>query len=153
MTTPITFDSVTPRFAMPLLFAGQAQKEVFVNEGVSITDALLHCVVEGVAEDPPSTPIDGTAWIVGNTPGGIWSGQAGNLACRQSGQWIFFTPTPGMRVFNRSSGQDYRRIGANWFAPTAPTTPSGGTTIDVEARAALANLLQCLRDAGTLPPA
>jgi hypothetical protein len=137
---------------MPLLFAGQAQKETFVNEAVSMTDALLHCVVEGIASNPPVVPVDGTAWIVGNSPGGDWSGQAGNLACRQAGQWLFVAPTPGMRVFNRSSSQDFRRLGGSWTAPTAPATPAGGVTIDVEARAALANLLQCLRDAGTLPP-
>jgi hypothetical protein len=153
MTIPITFDSVTPRFAMPLLFAGQAQKEAFVNEGVSMTDALLHCVVEGIANSPPATPVDGTAWIVGNSPTGAWVGQAGNLVCRQAGQWLFIAPAPGMRVFNHGSSQDFRRLGTSWTAAAAPALPTGGTTVDVEARAALANLLQCLRDAGTLPPA
>lgn len=32
MTEPVVFTSASPRFAIPLLFAGQAQKEVFVNE-------------------------------------------------------------------------------------------------------------------------
>ena len=153
MTAPITFDSATPRFAMPLLFAGQAQKEAFVNEGVSITDALLHCAVEGIANSPPATPVDGTSWIVGTSPTGAWSGQSGNVACRQAGQWLFVTPVPGMRVFNRASSQDFRRVGTSWTAPVAPAAPIGGTTIDVEARAVIANLLQCLRDAGMFPPA
>jgi hypothetical protein len=153
MTTSMTFDSATPRFAIPLLFAGQAQKEVFVNEGSSITDALLHCVIEGVASNPPTTPVDGTAWIVGSSPTGAWSGHTGRLACRQAGQWIFVAPTAGMRVYNRSTSQDVRSVGTGWIAPAAPVAPVGGTTIDVEARAALANLLQCLREAGTLPPA
>ncbi|MEP7221685.1 MAG: DUF2793 domain-containing protein [Novosphingobium sp.] len=153
MTTPITFDNATPRFALPLLYAGQAQKEVFVNEGIAITDALLHCVVEGIASNPPATPVEGTAWIVAASPAGDWSGKGGFLACRQAGQWLFFSPLPGMRVFNRATGQDHRRVGSNWIAASAPAVPAGGTTIDVEARAALANVLQCLRDAGTLPPA
>ncbi len=153
MIAPISFDSATPRFAMPLLYAGQSQKEAFVNEGVSMTDALLHCVIEGIASSPPATPVDGTAWIVGTSPDGDWSGQGGNLACRQAGQWLFVAPTDGMRVFNRALGQDLRRVGTSWTAPAAPAAPAGGATIDVEARAAIANLLQCLRDAGMFPPA
>lgn len=66
MSDPFLFDSTTPRFGLPLLFAGQAQKEAFVNEAHALADALIHCAVEGEATAPPGAPVDGTSWLVGS---------------------------------------------------------------------------------------
>lgn len=148
MSDPITFESTTPRFALPLLYAGQAQKEVFVNESLSITDALLHCAVESETPTPPATPADGMAWLVATGATGIWAGKAGMLACRQGGQWIYVSPRDGMRLLNKSSEQDMRRIAGVWRAPNMPSAPAGGGTIDAEARSAIIVLIQKLRDAG-----
>jgi len=151
MTAPVSFDSTTPRMGLPLLFAGQSQKEIFVNEALALTDALLHCIVEAEQPAPPASPTDGLAWLVASAPTGDWSGQAGKIACRQLGQWLFVAPRDGMRIVNRATGQDWRRIGGAWKAPVAPAAPSGGASIDTEARAALAILVQRLRDAGIFP--
>ncbi len=148
MSDPITFAPTTPRFALPLLYAGQAQKEIFVNESLSIADALLHCAVESETPTPPAAPGDGQAWLVATGATGIWTGKGGMLACRQGGQWIYFVPQEGMRVVNKTSAQDMRRIGGAWRAPAAQAIPTGGGTIDAEARSAITGLIQKLRDAG-----
>ena len=151
MSDPINFDSTTPRFALPLLFAGQAQKEVFVNEALSLADALMHCAVQDEVAAPPATPAEGHCWLVANAPTGGWAGQANKIACRQAGQWLFVAPRDGMRIMNLTTGQDMRRLGGTWMAPTALPAPSGGAIIDSEARVAIVNLLQSLQDAGIFP--
>ena len=45
----------TPRWALPQLFAGQAQKEVFHNEALARIDMLLHGHAESADED--TTPL------------------------------------------------------------------------------------------------
>jgi hypothetical protein len=147
VTDPISFTAATPRFALPLLFAGQSQKEFYVNEAHALTDALLHAACEGESAAPPATPGEGEAWIVADGATGEWAGEDGKLAARQSGNWLFATPSDGMRVFDRSTGQMllYRD---GWRRPAAPTVPSTGSVIDSEARAAIADLVAALTDAG-----
>ena len=152
MTDPIVFTSASPRFGLPLLFAGQSQKEVFVNEAHALVDALLHPAVEGEANDPPAAPAEGESWLVGSSPTGAWAEHAGALASFQAGGWIFAAPRDGMRVLDRATGQDIRyRDG--WQRPPAPAEPSGGTTVDTEARSAISSLLAALAAAGVLAEA
>ena len=147
MTDPISFTSTTPRFQLPMLFVGQAQKEFTVNEAHALMDALLHAVCEGESLSPPAAPVDGEMWIVAAGADGAWSGQDGLLAARQAGSWLFVTPREGMRLFDRAMGQVllYRD---GWKRPARPASPAGGGTIDSEARAALAGLVAALVEAG-----
>lgn len=149
MSDPIVFDSSSPRFGLPLLFAGQAQKENFVNEAHALADALLHCAIEGIASAPPATPVEGTNWLVGASPSGGFAGQAGKLACRQAGNWLFVAPCDGMRLLNRATGQEIRYFGA-WNTPARPAAATGGTVIDSEARAAIGAIIATLESAGII---
>lgn len=151
MSDPVSFDSTSPRLALPLLFVGQAQKEAFVNEALSRLDGLLFCAVESELATPPASPIDGHAWLVGTDPTGDWAGRTGYLALRQSGQWLYVSPQDGMRVLNRTTGQDWRRAGGIWRSATVPAAPSGGSVVDTEARAQLAALIAALRQSGVFP--
>ncbi len=150
MSDPLIFDSASPRFGLPLLFAGQAQKELFVNEAHALADALLHCAIEGEAAAPPSEPAEGEAWLVASGASGAWTGQAGRLACRQAGNWLFVTPRDGMRLLDRGTGQEMR-FHAGWQAPQPPPEPSGGSVVDSEARAAIQGLIAAMRLAGIFP--
>jgi len=150
MTDPFSFDSTTPRFSLPYLFTGQAQKEAFVNESLAIADSLLHCAVEGMSDTPPSNPADGQGWLVGGNPIGEWATKGGHLAFRQAGNWIYLAPRDGLRVLDRSTGQERVYCGT-WKAPAAPILPTGGTVIDTEVRAALAAVVAALRETGVFP--
>ena len=150
MTDPITFPSATPRFALPLLFSGQSQKEFYVNEAHALADALLHAACEGEATDPPASPSDGEAWLIGTGASGEWVGEDGKLASFQAGNWLFAAPNDGMRLFDRSTSQMLLYSGG-WQRPAAPAAPNGGATIDAEARAAISDLITALISAGVFP--
>ena len=55
-----------------------------------------------------------------------------------------------MRVFDRAARQIALHHGG-WQRASAPESPAGGATTDAEARAAIDNLIETLRLAGTLP--
>lgn len=151
MSDSIAFEAQTPRMGLPLLYPGQAQKEVFVNEALVRIDALLHAQVEAIAGAPPATPIDGQCWIVGTSPVGDWAGKAGQIACRAAGNWVFAAPQDGMSVTIGASGQIIRYLAGEWSTPAAITAPAGGDFIDSQARAAIAALIAQLVSAGIIP--
>lgn len=138
--TDISFDSRTAGHDLPLLFTGQAQKETFVNEALARIDSLLHLVVDAVLPAPPAAPADGAAWIVSAPATGEWSGREGQIAARQAGNWLYFVPRAGMRAFDRGRVQELL-FRDQWIAPVRPAAPDGGSTIDSQARAAIANLV------------
>lgn len=150
MTEPITFDDTTTRFALPLLYTGQAQKEAFVNEALSRIDTLLHCSIQGEATTPPPLPADGENWLIGSDPTGEWTDHAQHLACRQAGSWAFIPPIDGMRVFDLSTGQAILFFGF-WKKCFAPLEPLGGEIVDGEARTAIVDLIASLRAIGIFP--
>lgn len=162
----------TPRLALPFLSAGQAQKEVTYNEALQILDCLVAAAVEEEPrDDPPPTPGLGVCYLVGASPTGAWSGQAGKVAGYTSGGWRFFPPVEGMSLLVKSIGEraEYR-LGA-WEVGTvhaatvvidgeqvigaraaAITSPTGGSTTDSEARAAISAILDAMRQHGLIEP-
>ncbi|HYD13213.1 MAG TPA: DUF2793 domain-containing protein [Allosphingosinicella sp.] len=158
------------RFALPFILPGQVQKEAYHNEALTRVDAVLHASVTG---DPtalvPAEPAVGECWIVSAGAGGAWAGQADNLACWTAGGWRFVSPVPGMIVWNTDSGYPMRWSGSAWSDGEWPVSaltiggqqvvgarletvpsPSGGTIIDAEARAAVDAVIVALRTHGLI---
>lgn len=151
MTEPLAFPALTPRHQLPLLFAGQSQKEVSVNAAHALIDMLLHCAVLGEAAAPPPEPAEERdCWLVGAAPQGAFAGRAGSIACFAGGAWVFAAPRDGMRAFDQSTGQLLLFRDA-WRREPIPDLPSGGATVDVEARLAIGAIVALLQRSAILP--
>jgi hypothetical protein len=158
----------SPRFALPYIVPGQAQKETFHNEALLALDGIVHAAVEAApSATPPAVLVEGESWIVGAGATGAWSGQDGRLALWSAGGWRFVAPVPGMTAWDKAAGLWRHWTGTVWsdgampaaalliegrqvVGPrlTAVASPSGGTTIDTEARAAIAALIATLTSHG-----
>ncbi|MBK5265123.1 MAG: DUF2793 domain-containing protein [Alphaproteobacteria bacterium] len=163
-------DDATPRFAFPYLYSGQAQKEITHNEVLILVDMLIHAQAQSaVVSDPPATPGSGDGWIVGGSPTGEWGGHSGELACWTGGGWRFIAPRAGLRVAVLDEGLDYFYNGSGWVQSAvrpdgfyvsniqvvgeqqaAIAAPTGGSTVDGEARTAIAAILNALQDHGLI---
>ena len=161
---------LSPRFALPLLQPGQAQKEIVHNEAVTLLEALVQPVAETLGDTaPPAAPAAGQSWIVGAAPGGDWTGHAHAVATWTEGGWRFVATVEGMRLWVADSG-----LGARWTAGAwelgaeraaalliggsqvvggrqpAIADPSGGASIDTQSRAAIGAVLAALRNHGLI---
>jgi Protein of unknown function (DUF2793) len=103
------------RFALPFILPGQAQKEAFHNEALTLLDAALHaCAEEGPLNTPPAVPEEGRCWIVGEEATGAWAGQGDKLAAWTAGGWRFLAPMPGMLAWNLDQGRWLHWSGSAW---------------------------------------
>lgn len=150
MATPITFPATTPVFNLPLLFAGQAQKEFTLNQALSLIDGFVAGVVVDSLGAPPAMAVDGECYRVTSPASGDWAGHEESIALRVGGAWQFIHPFHGLRIFDQAFGA-YLLFDSQWQAASAPDPVAGGATIDVEARAALAQVVDALRTMGVLP--
>jgi Protein of unknown function (DUF2793) len=149
MADPIAFPSTTPTLGLPLLIAGQAQKEFFVNQALSMLDAFSqHSVVASLAAPPTSTTA-GAGFRVTAPASGAWQGHEDTIALWIGGDWHFIAPRTGLQIFDAEAGHTLV-FRSGWQQATAPAAPSGGLVIDVEARASLAALIQALVGVGLL---
>ncbi|MEP3052308.1 MAG: DUF2793 domain-containing protein [Erythrobacter sp.] len=147
MTDPITFPSSTSHFELPLLFAGQAQKEFFVNEALTKVDAILQKTVLGSQSAPPSDPATGNVFRIIANATGEWAGHEGMLALFIGGAWTYIEPTPGLLIFDQSA-EKLLLFADGWKEGSAPANPQSGSVVDIEARAAIDTLIQTLRNIG-----
>lgn len=141
----------TARLTLPLLVAGQAQKEITHNEALALIDALLFPVAESAGQNsPPVAPVPGQCWLVGAAPTGQWTGHAHALALWTNAGWRFAMLSQGSRVAVGSARTLWNRGPTGWQNATTIALPTGGTTIDSECRAAVTALVQALRVAGII---
>lgn len=160
----------TDRLGLPLLAAGQAQKEMTHNEALTMLDLAIALTVErDDLSAPPSSPGAGLCWIIGDGASGEWSGREGQIAGWTEAGWRFLLPHAGMGAWHMLDGHMLRFEGAAWVSesvrpdgfyiedqrvvgPRGGAIPdaSGGANQDVEARVSINLLLAALRNHGLI---
>jgi len=147
--------SASARLSLPFLSPGQAQKEFFHNEALQTLDLLVApAVEEGPRDAPPASPTIGACYLVGASPSGDWVGKSMCIAGYTSGGWRLIQPTEGMTAYVKSTGQTATYREGAWEIAggqvAAIPGPSGGSNVDVEARAAIDQVLAALRHHGLI---
>ncbi len=143
--------SHSPNLQLPLLALGQAQKEFYHNEALLLLDWLAHPLVQAIAGDPDVlTPAPGQAWIIADAAIGDWLGKDRHIAIWSEGGWRWIQPLESMLCIFSTTGQRLLFRDGTWQAQADIAAPSGGSVIDVEARAAISALLDAMRNAGVI---
>jgi hypothetical protein len=160
------------RLRLPLLAAGQAQKELTHNEALALIDAgLAAAALSAGLNDPPGAPTTGQCWIVGDDPTGVWTDHAGALACWTESGWRFLPAVEGMAVWLQDQRlwavrevdswsigsvraarlvvDDVQVVGARG---ASVAVPAGGSVVDAEARTAIAAIIDRLAEHGLIEP-
>ena len=149
MSDPIAFPATTPALGLPLLIAGQAQKEFFVNEAFCLLDALNARAVAASQPSPPAVAAEGSCYRVTAPATGAWTGRENTLAVQIGGAWRFIAPAEGMVIFDRATDR-LTIFRTQWHPAALVPLPAGGTVIDSEARTAITALITALQTVGVL---
>lgn len=123
----------TTRFSLPLIMAAQASKHLTHNEALALLEFLVQPVVHSVgSNEPPANPEEAECIIVGDTPAGLFSGHANELAAYLAGAWRFFVPSDGWQVVQADGGGSLIFLDGTWQAASPQNTPFVGvnTTAD-----------------------
>ena len=107
--------SETPRLALPLLAAGQAQKHVTHNDALMRLDALIHLVVASRTQAvPPATPGESSAYLVSAGGSGVFAGHSDQLAIFEEGAWSFLLPRTGWQAWVVDEAEHHVWTGTQW---------------------------------------
>ena len=105
---------VTPRLALPLIAAAQAQKHVTHNEALVALDTLSHLLIQRRDLTAPPGAADGDCYLPAAGAVGAWAGHDGEIALALDGGWRFFPPFPGLIAFIANEGTLAVFTAAGW---------------------------------------
>lgn len=107
--------TATSRLGLPLIVAGQAQKEVAHNEALALIDGCVApCVEQRALASPPTSPVAGRCYLVAAGASGPWAGRTDQLAIATDGGWRFVVPLVGMRAWIASEDIEAVFRGGAW---------------------------------------
>lgn len=130
----------SPSLGFNLILANQSSKHVTANAALLALEAVAAGVVLDILNSEPSSPIDGSLYIVSATSAGAFAGQSGKFAYYYGATWFFYNPKNDQRFYNAATSSYVAYNGSTWVAislggSSSPTTTEGdlivrGTSVD-----------------------
>lgn len=126
----------------------QQQKEVTVNQGLDVIDAILNTsILDRDLTTPPGSPSEGDLYIPAATATGDWAGNEGKVAHYTGGAWQFLTPAEGLTLWVADEDVLVTYDGTSWGSPNfsnvsllgVNTTPDATNKLSVASAAVLFN--------------
>lgn len=109
-------------------------------------DFLVQPVVLAKHADPDVlSPSDGEAWLVDQESSGDWAARQNHIAIWTAGGWRFIEPIEHAKLLVKDVKETAVFLDNEWIFGGAISGPTGGSTIDVEARQAIESILEVLR--------
>lgn len=116
----------TANLSMPLVMPAQAQKHVTVNEALAILDTVTQLgVIDSTRVVPPSTGLDGDAYIVPADAQGTWANRTANVAVWSNGGWSFLMPRAGWKAWDKRQCGWQIYDGTVWIPDAQAISPGG----------------------------
>jgi hypothetical protein len=86
-----------------------------------------------IRNSPPGSPSEGDAYIIGDSPTGDWSGNAGSVAVWADDDWQIFSALEGQRVYNVDTSTELERRSGVWvtLAPRRTAQSKAKPTLDL----------------------
>jgi Protein of unknown function (DUF2793) len=120
----------TPRLALPVIEAAQAQKHVTHNEALILLDAITQLTVESRAlTAPPASPAEGACYIPASGAMGVWNGWSGQIALYSGGGWLRIIPVSGLKAWVKAERLTLTYEDGVWRDGIALTANGGRVTL------------------------
>jgi len=98
-------------------FPGQIHPDQTIPQSAVINFGKFFIVEDQTTNAPPATPNIPTAYVIGPSPTGDWTGHAGKLAiCEVDDVWTIVTPGEGWRVYDKALNRDFQYSGSAWIS-------------------------------------
>jgi hypothetical protein len=107
----------TPNFNFPLLYGGQDQKDVTINQALTAIDRAIQLnVTDRTHTAPPGFPADGDKYIVAVGATGVWTGYDNFIAIytTNGATWTLDFPRIGWTAFSVADNALYTYNGSSW---------------------------------------
>lgn len=93
----------TPNLSIDLIHPNQSQKELTINEALTIIDSVLNNSIINInVNNIPLNPASGDLYHIGDSATGEWENYLGHMAVYTDGGWRYFMPRHGFIMWSNA---------------------------------------------------